>query len=249
MSDKSTANDHLSIERLLSWFGHFTPQLKYRLLLFKRHLSLADFELHTKEVMALFRHYFNAFSRLNKGKERALFLYELMDKKGGNVDKSKVSCSKGCAACYEAFPKQISEDEADLLATLIHDGFTIDQEELERQAVATKDVNTEDQFQLSRIRCVFLGEDRACRIYDLRPATCRKYDVTSPQAACSSENETVTPQIDLFAEVLVSAALSMSDNPLGWMPSKISEQLQLKRAAQIAGSPSPGVEIRSTLTP
>lgn len=119
-----------------------------------------------------------------------------------------VKCAKGCAACCQ-LNVDITAKEAQLLAHWMGEqGIEIDEQKLERQAAASP--ATWNQLAIEDRRCVFLGEDRACKVYEHRPGACRKYLVATDPEFCDSvrhPNHEVGILFDMEAELMQAAAL------------------------------------------
>lgn len=206
-----------SFEHILNWFGNFTPQLKLHLMVIRKQNSPSEFEQRSKKILHLFRSYLLALSGVPAGAARARTTHQLLDLEIAALDHSQITCKRNCAACCETFPKQITQDEAQLLAQKIQEGLNIDRQELQKQA---------EHLKGSHQRCIFLSTQNDCRIYTDRPAICRKHRVYSAPEKCRNEAETVTPTIDLIPEIITSAAMSLPDNPVGSLPAMVWEQLQ-----------------------
>lgn len=122
----------------------------------------------------------------------------------------QVKCRKGCAACchmsIDIFPQ-----EAVLLRMLAqHEGIEIDEARLARQA--TKDVLTWGELAPEDRACVFLAEDRSCRIHEHRPGACRKYLVKTDPELCDLHKHpgaNVGVVFELQAEIAHSAAMTV----------------------------------------
>jgi Fe-S-cluster containining protein len=210
-------NTTISFEQIMSWFGTFTPQLKFKLMSLRREGSNEAFENAMRESMFVFRTVLHDLSRQPKGPERAARAHAFLEGEYAARPVTTASCAAGCSACCKSFPKQITEDEADLLARAVNEGrVEIDRAALRRQA----------ESKSGAAPCVFLdGQDR-CKVYDLRPLVCRKYYVTSPQSNCGTEGTSVTPHIDLMPELIASAALSLTDNKIGYLASLLAERVE-----------------------
>ena len=88
-------------------------------------------------------------------------------------------------------------------------GFPVDRQRLALQAARERKSAEWSKFGSPDNRCVFLGTDGACQIYEERPAICRKHLVTTPAFACTTVGATVLPVQALLAEILLSAAISI----------------------------------------
>lgn len=206
----------ISFEQILSWFGTFTPQLKFKLMALRRETSTNGFESVMRESMFVFRTVLHDLSRQPKGAARASRAHAYLDAEYATRPVRNVSCGVGCGACCRTFAKQITEDEADLLAQAIRSGrVQIDRRELESRA---RDAS-------GAAPCIFLDEKNQCRVYGIRPIVCRKYHVTSPAPNCSAPGATVTPHIELMPELIASASLSLTDNKIGFMAPLLVERL------------------------
>lgn len=205
-----------SFEQLLGWFGRFTPQFKFRLMSLHRQFDAATFENFVRDTLKVFRSLIFDLAKVPKGPERARKVYALVDAEHQASPPTGVSCAAGCGSCCKTFPKQITDDEADLLATLVRTGAApIDLDELKAQSASES----------NHMRCLFLGQDDNCRIYGDRPMVCRKYYVTSPAANCETPDTGVVPRIDLMPELIASAAMSLPDNDIGFMPRQLAKRL------------------------
>lgn len=128
-----------------------------------------------------------------------------------------VKCRKGCAACCCNYVGVFPHEARLLRGAAVEAGFVIDEERLARQAQKTE--LTWPELAIEDRRCVFLGEDRTCQVYEHRPSGCRKYLVKNDPELCDSEKYPggeVSVVFSLDAEVLHSAAMTVfgrgSDN-------------------------------------
>jgi Fe-S-cluster containining protein len=161
--------------------------------------------------------YLKQFKRIPAGRNRAHNLHIVADRAVAEDRKLHanqwldISCRQGCAHCCHQ-QVMITDDEGDLLAGFVeHEKLDIDFELLKRQ-VAFKG-NDVEWFNLpkSENRCVFLGEDNRCRVYEHRPLMCRKYYVSSPPEKCGgSSGQKVTVKAVADAEIATSAAITIS---------------------------------------
>lgn len=206
-----------SFEQLLNWFGQFTPQFKFRMQGLRRQLDQTKFDAFIRETLTVFRSVMIDLAKVPKGPDRARRVFQLIDAEFATQPPLSVTCASGCGACCKSFPKQITDDEADLLASLIQEGqVTIDRQELWRQSVSGQ----------VKSPCLFLDAESRCKVYADRPGVCRKYHVTSSREACESDSATVTPHISLGPELIVSACLSLPDNGFDFMASQLARRVQ-----------------------
>ncbi|HKX40906.1 MAG TPA: YkgJ family cysteine cluster protein [Burkholderiaceae bacterium] len=121
-----------------------------------------------------------------------------------------IKCKRGCAACCH-LSVDVSPQEAILLRVIAKDqGIPIDEARLDRQA--SKSFDTWHELPVEDRRCVFLGEDNACRVYEHRPGACRKYTVKSDPERCDMDKYPggeVAIVFDVEAEIIQSAAMTV----------------------------------------
>lgn len=120
-----------------------------------------------------------------------------------------IQCRKGCASCchlsVDVFPQ-----EAVLLHVVAADqGIALDRAKLARQAKKT--ISTWSTLAPEDRRCVFLGDDNACKVYEHRPSACRKYQVKTPPDLCDVVKHPggqVGIVFDVEAEIIFSASMT-----------------------------------------
>lgn len=121
-----------------------------------------------------------------------------------------VRCTRGCSHCCHG-PVEIRAHEAVLLVEQLQAaGRELDVEKLARQSRYS--VDTWREQPAADQACVFLGEDGACTVYDMRPNACRKLLVTSDPQHCDiprGEYEKIERRFCWEAEMLESAALEV----------------------------------------
>lgn len=121
-----------------------------------------------------------------------------------------VTCGKGCAACCHVRVHVNSREAELLLAYAVEQGVDIDLAKLQRQA--DKGDATWHELSIEDRRCVFLGEDRTCRVYEHRPGACRKYHVLTDPDLCDMDKYPrgkVGIVFDTEAEIIHSAAMTV----------------------------------------
>ena len=101
-----------------------------------------------------------------------------------SVHAKDVQCRKGCAACCRMYVDVFPQEAVLLRMVARENGIGIDEARLARQAA--KDQRSWVELVPDDRRCVFLDEGGACRVYEHRPAACRKYLVKTAPALCDS---------------------------------------------------------------
>ena len=217
-----------------------THSLRSFLVNLQRGYPPAKIEQIGSSIFQCFNVFYAQLRTYPAGRQRAIAAYRLLDQELELSQNKAATCRKGCAACCHSLVKDITRDEAELLASLIKNGVRVDRRLLEKQAAMSSGKNTNRQVSQSAARCLFLGRDNLCKIYDFRPMVCRKYIVTSSPAECSKKQGKVS-QIPLIAEeVVVSAALSCRGNHHGPMSLLIS---QARKRKDSAGQKAPELNI------
>lgn len=203
-----------------------TPRLRAAVEHQRSAMSAADFP----EVIATIRSVFDKFTaRLQSapaGAARGRVLHLLTEQTQAPAAQVKVTCAKGCCSCCH-YEIEVTRDEAAILADLVRAGFPIDAVRLRVQAARERKAPEWLQVLMPDNRCVFLGADGACQIYEHRPSSCRRHLVTSPAAACADLGLTVAPVELLMTEILLSAALSIEGVQFASMSKMLTAELGL----------------------
>jgi len=136
-----------------------------------------------------------------------------MDSQLKNV---KISCRAGCAWCCHS-PVQATEDEVDiLLEEAGRQGVEVDVDRLLLQADKGRELDWWQNTAPENSKCVFLGPDNSCQVYEKRPAACRTHVVTSNPDLCQPWNNSKEVETDFkkyvvpTAEVVASALYKSS---------------------------------------
>ena len=185
-----------------------TFQLRATVEHFKANLSPADFADLLANVRSAFNKYTAKLLEFQPGADRGSVLHQMMDRELRAVSTLPVSCQKGCGGCCH-YEVEITQDEAEILKTVVQDGFLIDLDLLREQAQRERQSPKWNQFWSPKNQCVFLGKEGSCQVYEERPAICRKHLVTTPANACTTAGAAVAPVQVLMAEILLSAAVSL----------------------------------------
>ena len=148
------------------------------------------------------------------GPGRAKLLHALVEAEIANEKKIPVSCFKGCSACCH-LEVEITNYESQILASKAKEK-SIDSERLARQSqrklqdkIWKKGKSDQDN------RCVFLGSDEACGIYEDRPVMCRRHSVTSPAVNCSTSGASISIRYFPRVDLLICAANEDPDLRIG----------------------------------
>lgn len=193
----------------LAFMARATPQLRATIGQQQATLAECDFADLMENIRSVFDKFSAKLQEFDPGPERAIALHLMLDKELKAASHLPLSCAKGCTACCH-YEVEITQDEADLLHELVTEGFPVDRHRLEVQAARERKSPEWEKFFNPENRCVFLDADGACGIYEHRPSICRKHIVTSPPESCSQSGAQVWPVQVLFAEILLSAALSIT---------------------------------------
>lgn len=125
--------------------------------------------------------------------------------------KENTNCKPGCAYCCE-MDVAINSDEASLLIKYMKDNnISVDMTRLYRQSNCKGEWH--DQTKEDRT-CVFLGEDKLCKVYPARPASCRKYLAkvdTIEECNLQHGVRDVRLAVSGTAELIASAMLNMGE--------------------------------------
>lgn len=166
-----------------------------------------------------------SFESLPTNELKARHLHTLTDVE---ISKAEIpsSCFKGCSACCH-MEVEITNYEADILADVVKNGFSIDYERLSQQSQrALQDETWRQGICNQESRCVFLNAEGACGVYEHRPVMCRRHSVTSPAKNCETPDAPITlryfPKIDLY----ISAANEDENLEVG----PLAKMLQMRLA-------------------
>jgi Fe-S-cluster containining protein len=172
-----------------------------------------------------FGEYTNALASAPAGAERGRLLHRMMDDAIASAPHVPVSCRSGCYGCCHS-EVEITPDEAAVLRERVLAGFEIDRSRLAVQAARERMNPAWAKFWSQENRCVFLSAEGTCRIYEDRPAVCRRFLVTSPPEACTTPGAALAPVRILLVEILLSAAVSMDGATFGSLSKMLTSGLQ-----------------------
>lgn len=202
-----------------------TRNLKSLLRSYETQLPGDQFKSFEAHIHRLVKETIEDLSQCAPGIARARRLYRLIDAEIAKAADIATSCGKGCAACCH-FEVEITADEAEVLADLIRTSrVTIDRARLSELARRDRQDKAWMKGVVPQNRCVFLGDTNACRIYEDRPASCRRLSVTSPARECADPEGQPIPLVVPLAEVVLSAALNTVNNSFGAMAKMLDRRL------------------------
>jgi hypothetical protein len=201
----------MSAPPALPFLKQATPTLHALVAQYQRTLgpvALADFVEHLRGLHAGFSAVLGAAL---PGPLRAEAAHLLVSNALAELQGVSPTCQRGCAACCH-YEVEVTRDEAELLAGVVVAGLEIDRARLARQAARSRRDAAWGALAVEENRCVFLGDDEACRAYAQRPAACRRLLVVSPAVECGRPGGEPRPVTIPMAELAISTALSIPGN-------------------------------------
>lgn len=135
-----------------------------------------------QEIVEAGAYYANEYNKASNKLDALKELYRITDELFNEIpDRRDIKCKKGCAYCchirIEATPI-----EAKLAASYAKENnIPIDKNRLEHQ----QDLDVQEYMFSPHKRCVFLGDDNTCQIYEVRPFSCRNYYVITEPELCN----------------------------------------------------------------
>ncbi len=136
-------------------------------------------------------------------------------------------CKAGCADCCHT-EVSVTPDEAELLALRVFDGVEIDWNKLRTQAEEIDRSNNYYLLDFSVRGCVFLSENRTCRVYEDRPSVCRTNMVIGNSSQCSTVDGSIK-EMRLVktekADMAIIGQFMMTPTDNGLLPKLLLEKL------------------------
>lgn len=180
--------------------------------------------------------YKNQFKKIPKPIDRAHAVHMHLERsfkemraKNPGVE-NEISCKAGCTYCCHN-PVVMNEEEAHLLLAWVdHIKFEIDWDRVAKQAAFEGDDHAYFLQPKSESRCVFLGEDNLCKVYEHRPASCRKYFVRSKPEDCDDRVglQKVEVLADTQAELATSGFMDIDHSKVGLLPKMLLQAKEKK---------------------
>jgi Fe-S-cluster containining protein len=187
---------------------------------YKSNLSAEDYLDFENHVHNLMKNYLVEFSKFNDSFSRGKYIHQLIEKEVMASSHIATSCKKGCGACCH-LEVEVTKDDAAVLYQAIKDGAFIDLNRLESLAQRNRQGEEWQQGAVATNRCLFLGVDDSCSVYESRPATCRKVAVVSDPKECADSLGKVVPLTMPMAEIIISASLNIPDNNFSSIPKQL----------------------------
>ena len=208
----------------LDFMAQSTPQLRAAVAKLAESMPAAEFAGVVGSIRSAFIKYSARLLETTPGAERGRALHRMIEREMGVAGMFPTSCSKGCSGCCH-YEVEVTRDEAAVLKERVEAGFAIDRARLAVQAARERRSAEWRRFGSADNRCVFLGAEGACGIYEDRPSICRKHMVTTPAAACTTDGAAVAPVQVLLAEIALSAGLSLDGVEFGSLAKMLSREL------------------------
>lgn len=150
------------------------------------------------------------------GADKALMIYEEIDRilkkdmANPNNNSANIRCKSQCSNCCH-ISVSVSSDEAEaIMREVRRQGRKLDTARLRLQMTHTPE--TWADMEKEDMRCVLLGDDGNCTVYDVRPTACRKFFVVNDPELCDSKKyrgQETAVWYSLKAEVMDSAAMTV----------------------------------------
>ncbi len=201
-----------------------TPQMRAFMEQQRASMPFTDFLEMSAEIRNIYEKYKESLEATPRGAGRAQALHRMMEGAMATASNVVVSCKVGCCGCCHG-EVEVTTDEAEILRNRVAGGVEVDLDRLKAQASRERRSPEWAKFWSVENRCVFLGEGGACRIYEDRPAACRRLLVTTPPEACTTLGAAIAPVRIVLAEILLSAAVAVDDTGLASLSKRLAPLL------------------------
>lgn len=190
--------------------------------------------------------------------ERARFVHNVVDDYNRAVFAHPIvqqlsPCKAGCSGCCHT-QVSVTEDEAELLASRTSEGVKIDYSALQNQMRAGNDSDEFYKLSFEERKCLFLGSDNKCQVYNDRPSVCRTNAVLGEASQCSTKEDISkkqeirlikTPQADMA--IIGSFLSSKKSGTLAHMLGQIIFKNKIISPAKNSKAPKKSISIDSDL--
>jgi Fe-S-cluster containining protein len=96
------------------------------------------------------------------------------------------SCKKGCSHCCHIMVNATEWETQTLIEYMKHKAIEFDEYDIATLEAQAKIADTDEYLLSPHRRCVFLGSDNLCQVYEARPSACRNYFVFSDPEDCNT---------------------------------------------------------------
>lgn len=127
-----------------------------------------------------------------------------------------VSCKAGCSACCQQLVYATLAEAADISEAFPEKVLELKPRLVELSARLMRDA---EPMRFWGTRCVFLGDDGLCSVYERRPLVCRGTFVVSPPEHCATGTDKVS-KVDTRKEVQVAVGeiMALCEQPKSLLP-------------------------------
>lgn len=148
----------------------------------------------------------------------------IQQKFDADPESKDITCKKGCYYCCQQNVDASIHEALLLLHIMEEESIEIDMDKLKRQA--KHNVETWHDQPLEDWDCIFL-KDGCCAVYEHRPASCRKYFVSSIPKLCDTKDlhQVVKRFVCVIPEILGSVIYNQPGS--GSMPKVLIDSLNL----------------------
>lgn len=215
--------------QLLDKFLDSIPIKTYSLVrvleFFSQELSSSQFDEILQDLRQRYFVWTNQIKEIKDPKQRAKKGFQLFEKEMALHDLSSASCKKGCGYCCH-WKVDVTDEEASILSDLIETGTAkVNMERLEAQSKWTTESSIWKN-PTDKSKCIFLGKNGSCSIYENRPITCRKALVESNPIFCkTNDRNEISPLFIPELELLTSVIWSHTAGDVDILPKQVWKKL------------------------
>jgi Fe-S-cluster containining protein len=141
------------------------------------------------------------------------------------------SCFKGCAHCCHIMVACTEWEAITALEYMNHIGLKFEKEDIQKlESQASVKLDSDYMVHPDR-RCVFLGKDNLCQIYEARPSACRNYFVFSPPDECDTFKQVGAGKVltNFNLDTIAPIITLMEKSSLASFPSHIVNLLKTEK--------------------
>lgn len=159
---------------------------------------------------------------------------ELTRKQEGRV----VSCRKGCAHCCHIQVAATEWEVQTVLDYMDHVGMEFEESDIQKLERLALVKNDHEYMVHPDRKCVFLGDDNTCQIYEVRPSACRNYFVFSDPEECDTYKQVGAGKVLTFFTLNTIAPIItlMEKSPLGPFQNQILKLLKQRKTNVLRNS-------------